>query len=590
MKKNILLVEDEALIAMNEKLTLERNGFTVVNAYTGEEAVDAAVNGDFDLILMDIDLGKDQMDGTEAAEKILSQIEIPIVFCTSHTEREIVQKVKGITGYGYIIKNTGEFVLIESINMALELFEAHSALQKENTGRIKAEKESQLALAFYHQIMENNIDAVYLMNETGEVLEVNNIACEMLDYSREEFSKMTIDDIDINYPAAQFIEFWKDKPEGATILFESIHIHKSGEHIPVEIHGIFFLHENQKYLFGVARDIRERKRIEAVIKNNEKRYIKAQELGNVGNWEYNIKTEEFWGSAQAKKIYGFPEDSETFTPEEVERCIPERERVHQALIDLIEKEKEYKLEFDIICSNSGDKRTIISTAELEKDEDGKPLLVNGVIQDITEMKKTLVQKETLMNELSHRVKNNLLMISSLIEFTNIDLGDAADLSGLKSQVDAIMNTYNALYQTRDFTEIDIKEYLNNLLKNIFIQSRVDVKIKFESDIDRINSNSAVTIGLIINESAMNALKHGFKKVKKPEYSVEIKREEGTSMILLNLSNNGSPIPESVVPENPGTLGLRLISELVKQMKGTIEIQKEPFPVLSIRLPAFLLNL
>ena len=140
MTKKILLVEDEALIAMTEAKMLEKHGFEVVTAYTGEKAVEA-VDSDPEilLILMDIDLGKG-MDGTEAAGEILSHHNIPIVFLTSHSEKEMVDKVKGITRYGYVLKNAGEFVLLESITMAFELFNSNNCLKKENEERLRVEK------------------------------------------------------------------------------------------------------------------------------------------------------------------------------------------------------------------------------------------------------------------------------------------------------------------------------------------------------------------------------------------------------------------------------------------------------------------
>src|SRR6056297_1953368 len=132
MTKKILLVEDEAIIALNQVKTIEKHGYDIKNVNTGEQAV-REVNSDSDisLILMDIDLGKG-MDGTETAQKILKDHEIPIIFLTSHAEKEYVDRVKKITRYGYVLKNSGEFVLIESINMAFELFDAHSELQRAN--------------------------------------------------------------------------------------------------------------------------------------------------------------------------------------------------------------------------------------------------------------------------------------------------------------------------------------------------------------------------------------------------------------------------------------------------------------------------
>ncbi|MFW6293780.1 MAG: PAS domain S-box protein, partial [Spirochaetota bacterium] len=123
--RTIMLVEDEAITALAQQKTLERYGYSVVRASSGERAVET-VSGEssIDLVLMDIDLGPG-IDGTEAATQILAMRDVPIVFLTGHSEKEMVDRVKHITRYGYVLKSSGEFVLIESITMAFELFEAH---------------------------------------------------------------------------------------------------------------------------------------------------------------------------------------------------------------------------------------------------------------------------------------------------------------------------------------------------------------------------------------------------------------------------------------------------------------------------------
>ena len=122
------------------------------------------------------------------------------------------------------------------------------------------------------------------------------------------------------------------------------------------------------------------------IKDSEERYRKAQQVGHVGSWEYDIKNKTFWGSDEGKRIYGFNLQSDFFTNEEILNCIIEKERVNQALIDLIEKNKPYNLEFEIVRYKSSERRIIDSIAELVKDKNGNPLKITGVIQDITERK------------------------------------------------------------------------------------------------------------------------------------------------------------------------------------------------------------
>jgi len=132
MRKKILLVEDEALIALNEAKTLEKYGYEVVTAYSGKKAIEAiGSDHDISLILMDIDLGKG-VDGTEAAAQILNKRDIPVVFLSSHTEPEVVEKTEKITSYGYVVKNSGATVLDASIKMAFKLYEAYRSYNKRN--------------------------------------------------------------------------------------------------------------------------------------------------------------------------------------------------------------------------------------------------------------------------------------------------------------------------------------------------------------------------------------------------------------------------------------------------------------------------
>ncbi len=126
-KKTLLLVEDEAIIALAQKMSLEKYGYAVITANSGEKAFDIFKSSNIDLVLMDIDLGRG-IDGTETAKMILRECQVPIVFLSSHTEPYIVEKTEKITSYGYIVKNSGITVLDASIKMAFKLFDANRQL------------------------------------------------------------------------------------------------------------------------------------------------------------------------------------------------------------------------------------------------------------------------------------------------------------------------------------------------------------------------------------------------------------------------------------------------------------------------------
>lgn len=142
--KRILLVEDEFLIAIQKQRQLQNYNYQVEHVSSGEEAIDFALNEEtaIDLILMDINLG--QMMGTEAAQIILSQKEIPIVFFSSHSEPEIVRQTENITSYGYILKDSSIVVLDASIKMALKLFEANKKLKRSESFRKKIFENSRI--------------------------------------------------------------------------------------------------------------------------------------------------------------------------------------------------------------------------------------------------------------------------------------------------------------------------------------------------------------------------------------------------------------------------------------------------------------
>ncbi|MBK7057785.1 MAG: PAS domain S-box protein [Leptospiraceae bacterium] len=169
--KTILLVEDEIIIAMMELKLLEKEGYRVIHAANGEEAIDIVNNSPIDLILMDIDLGKG-MDGTETAREILRTHNLPIVFLSSRTEKDIVQKTEVITSYGYIMKNSGIIVMDASIKMAFKLHEANERTQREK---------EQL-----RTILHSIGDAVIATNREGLIVRMNIVAEEITGWKFSE--------------------------------------------------------------------------------------------------------------------------------------------------------------------------------------------------------------------------------------------------------------------------------------------------------------------------------------------------------------------------------------------------------------------
>lgn len=177
--KTILLVEDEAINALMSKRIISKHGYAVIHASSGEEAVDiVSTTKGIDLILMDIDLGNG-IDGTEAAEIILRNHDIPLIFLSSHTEPEIVSMTEKITSYGYIVKNSGETVLHASMNMAFKLYRSKKKLEEQ-------ERKLSLVAKRYRSIFENTGTSMFLVDADMTIVMVNNEFTRCFGYSKDE--------------------------------------------------------------------------------------------------------------------------------------------------------------------------------------------------------------------------------------------------------------------------------------------------------------------------------------------------------------------------------------------------------------------
>ena len=246
----LLLVEDEAITATLEKKQLEGIGYAVNHVLNGEDAVQTALgpDSDIDLILMDIDLGSG-IDGTQAAQEILKQKDIPIVFLSSHTEPEIVEKTEKITSYGYVVKNSGIFVLDTSIKMALKLFNAY---------RRKIEKEEEL-----RRLADASFEAIFF-SENGIAVNQNRTAEEMFGYTLDEaYGKPAS-----NWIHPDYQDIVKEHIiHNITTPYEAIAVTKDGKEIPCEIQAETVTHDNREVRITALRDITDRKQSEEALKN-----------------------------------------------------------------------------------------------------------------------------------------------------------------------------------------------------------------------------------------------------------------------------------------------------------------------------------
>jgi len=266
-KKTILLVEDEVIIAMTEKMTLENYGYNVIVVNSGESAIEVFINNKtIDIILMDIDLGKG-IDGTEAAAIILKDNDIPVVFLSSHTEPEVVEKTERITSYGYVVKNSSITVLDASIKMAFKLFKAIQIIQKQNDEYKNAKEEAEINEEKFRLIFEKSRDAIGLSIDGNHIL-VNNSYVKMFGYnSTEEIYNINARELIALEDRNRISEYIKLRysKQSAPDNYEALGIMKDGTFFLMEVAVSTFKFHNDNYTLVIIRNINKRR-------NNEIKY------------------------------------------------------------------------------------------------------------------------------------------------------------------------------------------------------------------------------------------------------------------------------------------------------------------------------
>jgi PAS domain S-box-containing protein len=207
------------------------------------------------------------------------------------------------------------------------------------------------------------------------------------------------------------------------------------------------------------------------------------------------------------------------------------------------------------------------------------------IIDISERKKneslleaSLAEKEILLKEIHHRVKNNLQIISSLIVLQEQYIKDERILHVFKdfqNRIRVMALIHQTLYNSENLNKIHLSKYIKDLVNNLFKVYSADFKqIKFELNIEDIDFNldNANACGLIINELVSNSLKHAFSENNQGKIVVTLKKIE-EDKVLLDVYDNGVGFPDNVDYKNSDSLGLKLISTITKQMDGNISIER-----------------
>lgn len=215
----------------------------------------------------------------------------------------------------------------------------------------------------------------------------------------------------------------------------------------------------------------------------------------------------------------------------------------------------------------------------KRDEQDKVIGFISVITDITERKRaeeqiraSLREKEVLLQEIHHRVNNNMQVIISLIRLQGEQLGDKRYVEMFKDTLDRIKSmalVHKRLYESKDFAKVDINGYVESLVKDLFKSRGVDsnkISLKLEENDISLSLDCAISCGLIINELVTNSIKYAFPEDMKGDISVSF-RLIGDGLVEIRVGDNGIGIPDSFDLRNSNTLGLQIVNSLAEHQLG-----------------------
>ncbi|WP_287382328.1 PAS domain S-box protein [Methanobacterium sp.] len=438
----------------------------------------------------------------------------------------------------------------------------------------------------YRDLVDNSLVGIYKTNISGDILFANESLAQIFKFSDvEELKSHQITEFYKNISARKEI-IDKLRKEGSFAQYEVEMVSREGDTVNMLLSASL----TGKVISGMLMDITLRKKAEKALQDSEEKYhtlfesnptytILVSLEGSI--LDVNSAASEFAGISSQELIgKNFPE-LQIFPNEEDIKF--QRSKFLQALQGETIKPFQYQL-IDYKGNYSWVESQLVP---IKKDGEINSILV--ISKDITERKKAMDglermvdEKNILIKEIHHRVKNNMQIISSLLNLQSQHLkaDEQFAVSILKesqNRVKSMAMIHENLYQSKDFTHIKFEDYITRLVYELFYSYSGDAdKIRLVVDVDDVNLNmeTAVPCGLIVSELFTNSVKYAFPEGREGEIRVSLKQEPGKDddrEFILTVSDDGVGFPPDLDYRNTETLGLELVNSLTCQIDGNISL-------------------
>nr|WP_319374751.1 PAS domain S-box protein [uncultured Methanobacterium sp.] len=445
--------------------------------------------------------------------------------------------------------------------------------------------QTQSELNYLKSIVEHTEDAIVGLGLDGTILTWNPAAETIYGYTSREAIGNSVSMVIPPYNADEIslILAWIKSGERVT-HYETLRRRKDGSVISVSL-SVSPIKDAAGEVIGassIARDITSSKKMELQIQESEEKFREVFNNANDAIFLYDIKNDGTFGNfleandVACQRLGYNREELQQMTPRDidteettlnispyVDKLLKERNATFEA-VNLTRDGQEIPVEVSAHIFNLRGERMVLS-----------------ILRDITrrkeseaQLRKSLNEKELLLKEIHHRVKNNLMVISSLLNLQSKYIKDKAALevfreSQRRARSMALIHTM--LYQSTDLKCINFGDYITKLTQELFrtYVTRDNIRLNLDVGDVPLDINTAVPLGLIVNELVSNSLKHAFPHGEAGEITVKFRKSENN--YTFQVADTGRGFPEDLNFKKTNSLGMRLVNTLTSQVDGQVEL-------------------
>jgi len=461
------------------------------------------------------------------------------------------------------------------------------------TERKRAEEALKESEERYRTIFENVQDIFFQTDIKGKIIEVSPSAEKFFKISSKELIGKNVDMIYSNLEDRK--KLLKVLQEKGEVSDYEIRLKDSENRLLYVSANVHFIYDSKNHPIGIEgafRDITERKKAEEALNLSQIRLSNAMDLANLANWELDPYKQMFIFNDKFYTMLGTTAEDEGGYHMPIEYYIKEYVHPEDAQFiaegmkkSLAIREPTFGTEFEHrIIRRDGEIRYVAIRIKVIPATENQIAHVYGTVQDITKrkiaeekLKESLEEKEMLVKEIHHRVKNNLMVISSLLNLQSQYIKDKRVLDIFResqNRAKSMALIHERLYRSTDLKKIDFGDYIHTLATDLFhtyVPDSSRVKLKMDVENVMVDINTTVPLGLIVNELVTNSMKYAFPEGKEGEINIEFHKHEDE--FILTVSDNGVGFPEDLDYKNTDSLGLQLVNNLVGQIDGEIMLDR-----------------